>query len=81
MAESSELPMPHIISIVGMEGIGKSTLAKLVYNDGMVKEHFDKRIWVDVSEPYNKFRVFGENFESLVGHTPNQVKLRSMATN
>ncbi|XP_075665013.1 putative inactive disease susceptibility protein LOV1, partial [Castanea sativa] len=34
------------LSIVGMEGIGKTTLAKMVFNHGAIKNHFDNRYWV-----------------------------------
>ncbi|XP_020083794.1 disease resistance protein RGA2-like [Ananas comosus] len=39
-----------VLSIVGDEGVGKTALAKLVYNDPRVQKHFELKIWVCASE-------------------------------
>ncbi|KAL5569500.1 hypothetical protein UlMin_026075 [Ulmus minor] len=49
LKEEDEL---RIVSIVGMGGLGKTTLAKKVYNDVGVKRHFDMYSWVCISQQY-----------------------------
>ncbi|KAL3507292.1 hypothetical protein ACH5RR_032674 [Cinchona calisaya] len=56
------------VSIVGMGGIGKTTLAKVVFNDSEVVNHFDERMWINVSDVFDVHRLLKYMFQSLA-HT------------
>ncbi|KAL3498853.1 hypothetical protein ACH5RR_041585 [Cinchona calisaya] len=70
----SDLP---VIAIVGMAGQGKTTLAQLVYNNDEVVRHFEKRIWICVSDNFKVERLLNEMLESL---TRNKVEMTNTET-
>ncbi|KAF8406856.1 hypothetical protein HHK36_005977 [Tetracentron sinense] len=54
-----------VISIVGLIGMGKKTLAWTIYNSDAVKDHFKCRAWVIVSELYNTGEILHEIAEQV----------------
>ncbi|XP_023910153.2 putative disease resistance protein RGA3 [Quercus suber] len=69
---------PHVISLVGMGGMGKTTLAQLAFNHHEVKDHFEERIWVCVSEPFDQCRVAKAIIEALGVRDLNTTELQSL---
>ncbi|KAL6900674.1 hypothetical protein ACP4OV_005350 [Aristida adscensionis] len=47
----------QVLPIIGMGGLGKTTLAKMVYNDHRVQNHFELKMWHCVSENFEATAV------------------------
>ncbi|XP_026400865.1 putative disease resistance protein RGA3 [Papaver somniferum] len=54
-----------VIPIVGMGGLGKTKLAELAYNDESVKNYFNLRMWVYVSDDLDVEKVLRDIMESI----------------
>ncbi|XP_057802813.1 putative late blight resistance protein homolog R1A-10 [Salvia miltiorrhiza] len=46
-----------VFPIVGTGGIGKTTLAKLVYNDSLIRKNFSTCAWVTISQDHSVERI------------------------
>ncbi|XP_075639650.1 putative disease resistance protein RGA1 [Castanea sativa] len=65
----------NVISMVGIGGLGKTTLAKLVYNDELVVGHFQLRMWVCVSEDFDVIWLIKEILKSALGKIDETLSL------
>ncbi|KAJ3670836.1 hypothetical protein LUZ60_008262 [Juncus effusus] len=55
----------EVVAIVAMGGMGKTTVAKLVFNDELVEKHFQLRVWVWVSKSYDEIAVTRSILEAI----------------
>ncbi|XP_076914837.1 putative disease resistance RPP13-like protein 1 [Bidens hawaiensis] len=60
-----------VVSIVGVSGIGKTTLAQVLYNEKEVKSHFELLSWVCVSDEFDVFTISKAIFKDVFGEDKN----------
>ncbi|CAN6692943.1 unnamed protein product [Malus baccata var. baccata] len=67
-----------VIPIVGMGGIGKTTLAQLLYNDERVKQRFEPRAWVCVSDEFDIVKITQTIYASVTSQTCDSTDLNQL---
>ncbi|PKU74802.1 putative disease resistance protein RGA1 [Dendrobium catenatum] len=66
-----------ILSVVGLGGMGKTTLVQQVYSDEATNE-FDLKLWVCVSNSFDVKRLLADMLESLTGRRPDLASLNAL---
>ncbi|KAJ0035030.1 hypothetical protein Pint_26223 [Pistacia integerrima] len=64
-----------VISIYGLRGLGKITLAQLIYNNENIIRYFQLRIWVCVSDEFNVKLIIEKIIKSVTDKEPEKLEL------
>ena len=72
-----------VTSVVGMGGIGKTTLVRQAYENESVKRHFHCCVWITVSQSYNMQKIFISMTNQIYNETimaPGQIDITDEIT-
>ncbi|XP_065617732.1 putative disease resistance protein RGA3 [Quercus suber] len=67
-----------VLPIVGIGGLGKTTLAQLVFNEEKMQKHFDKKLWVFVSNDFDEKIIVEKILESAKGKKPENLQMNTL---
>ncbi|KAL6658299.1 hypothetical protein ACP70R_003885 [Stipagrostis hirtigluma subsp. patula] len=79
LVENNDQQEIKVVSIIGLGGSGKTTLAKLVSSDNNVINHFEVRLWVYVSQEFVVEKIIKKLFEAFADNDPGQHALPYMS--
>ncbi|GJN28427.1 hypothetical protein PR202_gb16549 [Eleusine coracana subsp. coracana] len=80
LVETNDQNGIKVVSIIGLGGSGKTTLAKLIFNDDkIIAKHFEVRLWVHVSQEFDVEKLVQKLFESFSDNDSGQYKLPYMS--
>ncbi|XP_027097613.2 putative late blight resistance protein homolog R1A-4 isoform X1 [Coffea arabica] len=64
-----------VFSVVGMAGLGKTTLARRVYDDPSVTDHFHVQAWCCISQTYQKRELLLQILRNIVELTDDVLEM------
>ncbi|XP_027181800.1 disease resistance protein RGA2-like [Coffea eugenioides] len=70
-----------VLPIVGVGGLGKTTLAQLVFNDERIAKHFEPKLWVWVSGDFDGKRIIKALINSIQRTPTGELELAPLQRN
>ncbi|KAL0693654.1 hypothetical protein Bca4012_060834 [Brassica carinata] len=71
----------QVVSVTGMGGLGKTTLARQAFHDNLVTKKFDRLAWVCVSQVCDRMKVWQEILQNFrPKEEQNEIKKMTEAT-
>ncbi|XP_027157009.1 putative disease resistance protein RGA1 [Coffea eugenioides] len=67
-----------VLPIVGVGGLGKTTLAQLVFNDESIAKHFEPKLWAWVSEKFDVKKIIKDLIESAEKASTGDLALNAL---
>nr|GMC87159.1 disease resistance protein RPM1-like [Ipomoea batatas] len=71
----------RVHSVVGMGGLGKTTLVKKVFDDARVVNHFQPRVWLTISETFDVDELLKDAIRQIIKQTNQQLPQDFVAMN
>ncbi|WVZ91036.1 hypothetical protein U9M48_037265 [Paspalum notatum var. saurae] len=79
LIETNDHQKIKIVSVIGLGGSGKTTIAKLVFNDCNIVKHFEVLLWVHVSREFSVEKLVEKLFEAIAVDKPNHLPLQRVS--